>query len=350
MKAGILYAPNDIRYGEIEKPEVTNDGVLVQVKYTGICGSDIPRVFAGASRQYPNILGHEFSGVVAEVGKNVNNVVVGDHVVGIPLVPCNNCEDCLEGNYALCKNYSFIGSRQYGSMAEFVSLPKENVLKIDKSIDFKEAAFFEPATVALHGIDLLGDIKENCSVAILGGGTIGLLAAQMMKKLGARQIAIIGRRVERLEIARKIGFSHIYSTLNDVYQKELMQLTNQQGFDYVIETSGSEETTKIAFQIVKNKGKVCYIGTPKKEITFSIKEWEYLNRKEATVLGSWMSYSYPFPGTEWNRVAELFRKNDIRVYSEMIDEIYPLSEIKQAFECFQSESGVMGKILINSEL
>ena len=117
MKAGVVHAREDIRYEDIEKPKAEAGKVVVKVKYTGICGSDIPRVNGDACHYFPNVLGHEFSGVVDEIGEGVTSVKVGDRVAGIPLVPCMKCEDCQKGNYSLCKHYSFIGSREFGRFA-----------------------------------------------------------------------------------------------------------------------------------------------------------------------------------------------------------------------------------------
>lgn len=118
MKAGVVHAKNDIRYEDIEKPEVKPGTVRIKVKYTGICGSDVPRVNGDACHFFPNVLGHEFSGTIDEVGEGVTDLKPGDRVAGVPLVPCMECEDCKKGNFSLCKHYSFIGSRQFGSFAE----------------------------------------------------------------------------------------------------------------------------------------------------------------------------------------------------------------------------------------
>ena len=169
MKAGVVHATNDIRYEEIDKPKADPGKVVVKVKYTGICGSDIPRVNADACHFFPNVLGHEFSGIVDEVGEGVTLVKKGDRVAGVPLVPCLKCPDCQRGDYSLCKHYSFIGSREFGSFAEYVSMPELNVVKFGDDVSFEKGAFFEPATVALHGLRRV-DYKGGKNVAILGGG------------------------------------------------------------------------------------------------------------------------------------------------------------------------------------
>ena len=150
MKAGVVHAKNDIRYEDIETPVLGKDQVLVKVKYTGICGSDVPRVNGDASHFYPNVLGHEFSGTVASVGPGVEGLEIGQRVAGVPLVPCMKCEDCKSGNYALCKNYGFIGSRQYGSFAEYVCVPKTNIVKFSDNVSFEQGAFFGGVTFFLY--------------------------------------------------------------------------------------------------------------------------------------------------------------------------------------------------------
>jgi len=173
MKAGVVYGQNDIRFEDIQKPIPEKGQVLIKVKYTGICGSDIPRVLGHACHYFPNILGHEFSGIVEEVGEGVSSLRKGDRVAGVPLIPCMNCDDCLKGNYSLCKHYSFIGSREFGSFAEYVVVPECNAVKFDQTVSFEQGAFFEPVAVALHGLQRVNYIGGK-SVAILGGGTIGM--------------------------------------------------------------------------------------------------------------------------------------------------------------------------------
>ena len=112
MKAVIVKESNNIIFDDIEEDIIKDNEIKIKVKYTGICGSDIPRALNNKAHNYPIILGHEFSGMVVEIGNKVNNIKIGDHVVGIPLIPCSECNDCQNGNYSLCKNYSFVGSRR----------------------------------------------------------------------------------------------------------------------------------------------------------------------------------------------------------------------------------------------
>ncbi len=169
MKAAVLHAQGDIRYGEWATPEVSPGDVLIKVRATGICGSDIPRVLGGAAHHYPIVLGHEFAGEVARVGADVTRVKVGDRATGAPLIPCFQCEDCQRGDYSQCKHYSFIGSRQQGSYAEFLCLPERHVVRFDANVDFAQGAFFEPSTVALHANTSAASIPLAMDAAIKDG-------------------------------------------------------------------------------------------------------------------------------------------------------------------------------------
>lgn len=348
MKAGVVYGKNDIRYEEIEKPTIGENDVLIKVKYTGICGSDVPRVNDGACHFFPNVLGHEFSGVVEEIGSNVTNIKCGDRVAGVPLIPCKQCDDCKSGNYALCKHYSFIGSRRFGSFAEYVVVPKENAVVFDEEVSFEQGAFFEPATVALHGLQRC-DYKSGKTVAILGCGTIGLFTMQWAKIFGAKKIVVFDIVQEKLDLAMELGATHSICTLSEDYMEKAFDLTEGKGFDYIYETAGNTVTMKMAFELAANKGEICFIGTPTKELSFTVKEWENMNRKEFRLTGSWMSYSAPFPGKEWELTAKYFKTGELKFHPSFLFKKLPLSKIEEAFSLFRQPNVVKGKILIDSE-
>lgn len=348
MKAGVVHGKEDIRYEDIKAPSPKAGEVLIKVKYTGICGSDIPRVNGDACHFYPNVLGHEFSGVVEAVGKGVSALSKGDRVAGVPLIPCMECEDCRRGNYALCRNYSFIGSRQYGSFAEWVVVPEQNAVPFGAEVTFEQGAFFEPAAVALHGLQRV-DYQGGKTVAVLGGGTIGLFVMQWAKIFGAREVVVFDIAGERLDLAMRMGATGAVNTAKEGYQEEVLCITEGRGFDYVYEAAGNVITMKIAFAIAANKAQVCFVGTPTRDLSFSIEEWEQMNRKEFTLTGSWMSYSAPFPGHEYALTAHYFQEGSLRFDESLIFRKMPLSKIAEAFALYQTPGAVKGKILIDSE-
>lgn len=344
MKAAVLYGQRDIRYEEVETPAIREDEVLVRVKVTGICGSDVPRVLGNAAHFYPIVLGHEFSGEVVGVGSGVKSVKVGDRVSGAPLLPCHGCVDCSRGHYSQCKNYSFIGSRSFGSWAEYVKLPAINAVKLPEGVDFVQGAFLEPATVALHGLFVM-DFRGGCDVAIVGMGTIGLLTLQCARALGAKRIFAFDVDSKKLDIAREYGADICINTGDENFRKKIGDFTAGRGFEMVVEAAGVEFTEKLCLEIAANKGTVMFIGTPSKPITLQPREFEYINRKELTVRGSWMSYSAPFPGREWELAAYYFEKGYIKV-EKLIDRIIPLKDIADAFADLEIPGKVKGKILL----
>lgn len=348
MKAGVVHAREDIRYEDIEQPKPRAGQVLIKVKYTGICGSDTPRVNGDACHYFPNVLGHEFSGTVVETGEGVSSLNVGDRVAGVPLVPCMKCEDCQKGNYSLCKHYSFIGSREFGSFAEYVVVPERNAVKFEDSVSFEQGAFFEPSTVALHGLNRV-DYRGGECVAILGGGTIGLFTMQWAKIFGAKKVVVFDISPERLELAAKLGADAGINTLDEDFMEQAMALTDGRGFGFVYETAGNTATMHMAFELAANKAGVCFIGTPTKELTFTVDQWENMNRKEFMLTGSWMSYSAPFPGREWDLTAYYFKTGELKFDESLIFKKMPLSRIAEAFEMYKTPGAVKGKILIDSE-
>ena len=348
MMAGVVHAKGDIRYEETAKPVPGPGQVRIKVKYTGICGSDVPRVNGDACHYFPNILGHEFSGVVDEVGENVKSLCKGDRVAGLPLVPCMKCPDCQRGDYSLCKHYSFIGSRQFGSFAEYVVVPEQNAVKFAENVSFEQGAFFEPATVALHGLERTG-YKGGKTVAILGGGTIGMLTMEWAKIFGAKKAVVFDIVNERLDLARRLGADGAINTLDEDFMDQALAITDGAGFDYVYETAGNTITMKMAFKLAANKAGVCFIGTPTRELSFTVDEWEMMNRKEFTLTGSWMSYSAPFPGHEWELTAYYLGNGRLQFDDSFIYKKVPLSQIAEAFSWFKTPGTVKGKILVDSE-
>lgn len=346
VKAAVLYGQKDIRYEETDMPQIGSDEVLVRVKVTGICGSDMPRVLSKGARYYPIILGHEFSGEVELVGEMVKNVSVGDRVSGAPLIPCYQCVDCSKGHYSQCKNYSFIGSRRAGSWAEYVKIPAVNAVKLPDEVGFVEGAFMEPLTVALHGLFLM-NFYGGVDVAVIGMGNIGLLTLQCAQALGAKRVFAFDIDEEKLNIAEDYGAHVCINTGEPGFKDKVWELTNGRGFEMVVETAGVEITEKLSLELAANKGNVMYIGTPSKPISLKPQEFEYLNRKELTVRGSWMSYSAPFPGREWE-LAGYYLQNKQVIVDRLIDRITPMENIASVFKDLAIPGKVKGKVLLEA--
>lgn len=348
MKAAVLHGVEDLRYEEISTPKAGPGEVVIHVKATGICGSDIPRVNGTAAHYYPIVLGHEFSGIVAETGEGVTNVKPGDRVTAAPLIPCMTCDDCQKGDFSLCKHYKFIGSSLFGSFADYVKAPAANVVKFGDNVSFLQSAFFEPATVGLHGIKCAG-YRGGESVAILGGGTVGLFTMQWAKILGARRVVVFDISDARLDLAKRLGADECINTAAPDFLRDAIHLTGGKGFGFVFETAGQNATMNMAFDLAANKASVCFIGTSSRDLNFSWKQFEKMNRKEFRLTGSWMSYSAPFPGDEWTMTAEYFSDGQLKFDEALVYKKFPMSQAADAFRLFKIPGEVKGKLMLVNE-
>ena len=348
MKAAVLFKNGDIRYTDFEEPAVRPGTVKVHVRATGICGSDVPRVLHNGAHFYPIVLGHEFAGDVVEVGEGVESLKMGDTVVGAPILPCGKCPDCQNGDFSLCKHYSFIGSREQGSFAEYVVLPEINAVKYDSRIPYEQAAMFEPSTVALHGLKC-SDFRGGGRTAVLGCGNIGIFTLQWAKIFGSQKVVAFDVDDGRLALAARMGADETVNVKKENAAERTRQITGGAGFDDVFEAAGNPDTIRLGFELAGNKARFCCIGTPHAEMTFTPSQWENMNRKEFRLTGSWMSYSSPFPGDEWTLTAHFFAQGALKFDPDFIYKKYPLSQVADAFAEFRHPENVHGKVMLINE-
>ena len=344
MKAAVLHGNNDIRIDQLERPSPGPGEVLIRVRAAGICGSDIPRVLHNGAHNYPIVLGHEFAGEIADLGEGVDGLSLGQRAACAPLLPCMRCDDCARGDFSLCKHYSFIGSRRQGAFAEYIAVPRANVVTFGETVPFRQGAFFEPSTVALHGLLLAGQCGGE-DVAVLGGGTIGQFTAQWARIYGAKSVTVFDLDQSRLDLALKLGADRGILASGD-FVPETIEHTGGRGYGVIFETAGSTATMRLAFDLAGNKSRLCFVGTPHAPLTFDPPLWEKMNRKEFKLTGSWMSYSAPFPGREWTETAEAFSNGKLRFDDSLIHAALPLDAAAQAFEWLGTPGKVSGRIIL----
>jgi L-iditol 2-dehydrogenase len=324
---------------EIAKPTPKKGEVLIKVAYVGVCGSDLPRYFDGGVHQFPQVLGHEFSGIVVETGDAVE-LAKGTRVAVAPLVPCNECEQCRSGHPQLCLHYSFIGSRQQGAMAEYVIAPAENCLVVPKMLDLKIAATIEPLTVAIHGVERIRT-KAGDKAIVLGAGTIGLMTVLALRARGISEIIVVDLNEQKLELAQKIGADLVVNPLKtnlDTYFEEHGLGT------IVFETAGNHITQVQAVKYAARKAKVVFVGTCTHPVQFEAEEFELILRRELELTGSWMSYSAPFPGFEWHAALNYLAKGEIDT-RPLITGIYSLEDQALPFEKMREKNSKEVKVL-----
>ncbi len=204
MRAWVLHGIGDLRFETVEKPALKPGEVLVQVKAAGICGSDIPRIYQNGAHVHPLIPGHEFSGVVAEVGAGVDTAWLGQRVGVFPLIPCMACAPCQKEHYEMCRQYRYIGSRQDGAFAEYVAVPVWNLLRLPESVSLEEAAMLEPMAVAVHAMRRIHPSATD-TVAVCGLGTIGLFLVMFLKEAGVGRVLTIGNKESQRRAAYALG-------------------------------------------------------------------------------------------------------------------------------------------------
>lgn len=255
MKAVVLYGPHKVSVGELPTPALGAGDVRIRVAYCGICGSDFHKV-AGKknthSVKYPVALGHEISGVVAEVGENVTEFQVGDRVTVDPNWSCGKCRYCKAGKSSFCEN----GRGVVKGMAEYVVSPVENVYHIPDSLSLRSAALIEPVACCLRGMDLL-NVRQGESVALIGFGAIGAIMLQLLRKAGAGEIAVIEYNKDRCELALKLG-ADVFLPSEDT--ETIEKYASERIIDKVIECVGKSAAHETALKIAGRGATVVMFG------------------------------------------------------------------------------------------
>ena len=205
MKQAIMRVPGKIEFREIDKPVPQENEVLIEMKRIGVCGSDI-HVWHGQHpyTSYPIVQGHEVSGVIAEVGSQVEGLSVGDRVTLMPQITCGECYMCLHGMYHICESLKVLGFQTDGTAQDFFAIDAEKVLRFPADVPLDQGAMIEPASVAVHAVSRGGDVQGK-KVLVLGAGTIGNLVAQVAKGFGASAVMITDLQDYRLQKAKECG-------------------------------------------------------------------------------------------------------------------------------------------------
>lgn len=343
MRAALRNGIKKIELIEMDKPSPAAGEVLIAVKSCGICGSDIVRIQEDAPRWDEIVIGHEFSGEIVALGADVTGWKVGDRAVAAPLMPCMKCDHCAQGNYSLCKGYSFIGSRVQGGFGEFVRVPAKNLVAMD-GLTFDQAAFIEPITVCLHPIMRLPNLLGK-NVVVTGAGTIGLLAVQIFKAMGCKEIVVSDVMGAKLELAKEMGATIVCNPIKESLEKVCARELPA-GADVVFESSGANLAKISALNVAAGRGKVLLVGTAHGPITMTGPEFEQISRKELEVIGSWMNYSAPYPGAEWKTAAWMMGEGLIKV-DNLQTHTFPIEKIQDAFDVIYDNKELWAKVMIN---
>ena len=340
MKSAVFYGKHDMRVEESPMPKVGAEDVLIQVKACGICGTDV-HIYEGdkgaAEVTPPTILGHEFSGVVAEVGSAVTNVKVGDRVCIDPNCYCGTCDFCRNGIAHYCTDMIGYGTTVNGGFAEYCSVNQRQVYKLGDHTTFEQGAMTEPVACCLHGMDMC-NIHPGSSVVIIGGGMIGLLMLQLARLAGAARTALLEPVASKREVAKKLGADICIDPIHEDV-KAALAAAGMTWVNTVIECVGRTSTIEQAIDIVGNKGTVMMFGLTKPDDTISLKPFEVF-KKEIELKASYIN-----PYTQ-KRALELIDSGRLDV-SSMVYAVESLDNLADILA--KPELRANGKYIISPE-
>jgi len=290
MKTAVITKPFEAKIMDTKIPFIKNDEALVKVIYAGICGTDIDIYKNEAHFQvkYPHIGGHEWSGIIESIGKDVKYLKIGDRVVGDGLVSCNNCPTCVYGDYSHCPNAKSVGTSEPsvdGAFREYTVMPERHLFKIPDGVKMIDAVFTEPAGVAARSLEQV-NMRPGHVVLVSGTGSIGFFAVQYARLMGARIVIFTGRNDKKLEIGKKYSFAdHTINVKKEDSKKRLKEILNGNEVNIAVEASGNLQALKDMLEIAGRFGKVSIPGSYHESTTeidigiFPAKElgWIFIN-------------------------------------------------------------------------
>jgi L-iditol 2-dehydrogenase len=342
MKAAVLKKIEDMSIEEVDIPFPGNNEIVIKVSSCSICGTDI-KVFHHGHRLivFPRITGHEVSGTVSAVGKNVKDIKEGTRVAVAPAIPCGRCYYCRKGYQTMCDNLKAIGYHYNGGFAEYMLVPEDAVRngcvnKIPDNVSFEEASIAEPLACVING-QSLSRIETGDTVLVLGAGPIGCLHAELAKNTGAGKVILADISPERVNSAEFTGSTLVDMSKMDI-KKVVSELTDGRMADRVIVAVGAPQPQEMALELVAKRGSVNYFGGLPKEKPFVNFNSNLLHYGEFFVTGT--HGSTPIH----NRIAlDMLSSGKINA-KKYITHRYPLDNIKEGFEKSEKREGL--KIVI----
>ena len=341
MKAIVKYAkePGNMEIREVEEPKPAAGQIKIKVTAAGICGSDLHIYDSDIAIPVrpPVTVGHEFSGVIAELGEGVEGFEVGERVVSETAFSyCGVCEACREGYYNLCPDRKTLGYWYNGIFTNYTVVPAGRVHRIPDTVDDISAALTEPLACVCHAVFDLTKISPTDLVLISGPGPIGLMTMQVVRAHGAR-VLVSGTDAdtERLALARKLGAEYTINVQQESLADRVNELTNGKGVDVVMECSGSKAGINAGLHVIKRRGYFTQIGMGAPEIPFYI---EALNYKEPHVTGSLGSRK-----ANWEQALDLLARGKVKV-DEIANVRLPMEQWEKAFGMFRRKEG--GKFIL----
>jgi threonine dehydrogenase-like Zn-dependent dehydrogenase len=342
MKAAVFEKVGVIKVKQVPVPEIGDSDVLIQVKNTGICGTDWS-IYNGwySADKLPMIPGHEFSGVIAKLGKDVRGLKEGDRVTADINMSCGTCFYCIRGEKLLCDEFTQLGIHTDGTFAEYVKAPAAQVHILPDNLSFEEGAFIEPVSCVIHAAKSL-DAQQGGSVVIIGDG-LGVLHARMAVLRACAPVIVFGKNRKRLQIAKDMGADYTFH-VEDVADpvEEVMKLTSSRGADYVIEAVGTPETYELAFAMLRRGGKLSSFGITGEQDTITLRPFDFV-LGEKKITGSCAGV-----GSDWTEAMTLIsngRINPKPLFSLKV----PLEDLEWALHELRKDPSLF-KVFVSPEV
>jgi threonine 3-dehydrogenase len=325
---------------QLPVPEIGPNDVLVRVKKTGICGTDLHiynwDAWSQRTIKVPMAIGHECAGEVHAVGSHVRGFRKGDRVSLEGHVTCGTCRNCRAGRRHLCRNTEGLGVNRQGCFAEMVAMPASNVFLLAPEIPDEVGAFLDPLGNAVHtalSFDLVGE-----DVLITGAGPIGLMAAAVVRHVGARYVVITDVNETRLDLARKMGVSYAVNPRERPLREVMAHLGMAEGFDVGLEMSGNADGFRELLAVMNNGGRVALLGIPSEQIAI---DWNQVIFKGLTLKGIYGREMFE----TWYKMASLL-SGGLNV-TPVLTHRFPAARFDEAFAVVRS--GKCGKVILDWE-
>jgi len=328
-------------YLKVDVPEILDDEVLVKVCAAAICGTDIHIYswnqwaqdnFESAYSKIPRIMGHEFTGEIAKLGKNVKHLKVGQRIVCETHIPCGHCYQCRTGDTYNCQHVRRFRDGIYG---EYAAVPAQNIVPIPDTMTYDQASVMEPFSVATHAASLVRMVGDT--VCVVGAGPIGLFVIKVAKAMGAAHIYSSDVSKYRRKLAVEAGAEKVFNPIESDLVKEIKDLTEGLGCGTVFETSGNVEATKQGFQILRKCGNMVMIGLPSKPIVLDASDdivW-----KAAKIFGVHGREIF----TSWEISKNLIGSGVVNI-DHLLTHRFPMSRYEEAFDL--ACAGNTGKVIL----
>jgi L-iditol 2-dehydrogenase len=330
---------------DLPVPTPTPEEVLIQVAACGICGSDVHGYDGSTGRRIPPlVMGHEAAGIVAALGKSVQDFAVGERVTFDSTISCGVCRFCKIGAVNLCDRREVLGVscgdyRRNGAFAEYITVPARIVYKLPDSLDFADAAMIEAVSVALHAVNLT-DVEQGSTALVIGAGMIGLLILQSLRVAGCKKILVVDIDHGRLQLAKKLGADEVLEagagTSSDGIAEQVRALTGGYGADVVLEAVGTATTVGTAIASARKGATVTLVGNLAPEVPLPLQS---LVTRQIRLQGSCASAG------EYPQVIELMASKTIDV-APMLSAIAPLTEGPRWFERLYGREANLMKVVL----